>query len=157
MCYAVYENLKNEVPKHPFTVGIDDDKTHLSLEYSQPFSPAISAYCCKFYGLGSDGTVGANKNSIKILGNHTDKYVQGYFYYDSKKSGGITVSHLRISNEPIRSAYLIEEADFIACHNPSYLDRYDILAGVKEKGVFLPSKIGSSKRERPDLSCGLRP
>ena len=154
MCYAVYENLKNEVPKHPFTVGIDDDKTHLSLDYSQPFSPAISAYCCKFYGLGSDGTVGANKNSIKILGNHTDKYVQGYFYYDSKKSGGITVSHLRISNEPIRSAYLIEEADFIACHNPSYLDRYDILAGVKEKGVFLLncpwSDIPALEKHLPD-------
>ncbi|MBQ8291909.1 MAG: pyruvate:ferredoxin (flavodoxin) oxidoreductase [Clostridia bacterium] len=138
MCYAVFKNLFSDNPKNHFTVGINDDVTHTSLDYSERFTiPTQNALCCKFYGLGSDGTVGANKNSIKILGDYTDKYVQGYFCYDSKKSGGVTISHLRIANDPIRSAYLIDNADFIACHNPSYLTRYDMLSDLKENGTFL--------------------
>ena len=93
--------------------------------------------CCKFYGLGSDGTVGANKNSIKIIGDHTDMYAQGYFAYDSKKSGGITVSHLRFGKTPIQSTYLIDAADFVACHNPSYVTKYDMVSALKDGGTFL--------------------
>ncbi len=137
MVYAVLQNLKNN-PQNHFTVGIEDDVTHTSLDSSTPYHASpTDCISCKFYGLGSDGTVGANKNSIKILGNRTDLYVQGYFCYDSKKSGGVTISHLRFGHTPIRSAYLIEQADFIACHNPSYLTRYDILADLKKDGVVL--------------------
>ncbi len=138
MVYAVFENLKRESPKNHFTVGIEDDITHTSLDCSAPcHSAPEDCVSCTFYGLGSDGTVGANKNSIKILGNHTDLFVQGYFCYDSKKSGGATVSHLRFGKSPIRSAYLIEQADFVACHNPSYLTRYDMLGNLKEGGRVL--------------------
>lgn len=138
MCYAVFKNAQAQAPKNHFTVGIHDDITHSSLDISQPFSVSTDVcVSCKFYGLGSDGTVGANKNSIKIIGNYTDAYVQGYFFYDSKKSGGVTVSHLRFGKSPIRSAYLIDRADFIACHNPSYLTRYDMLSDCKEGGTFL--------------------
>ena len=135
---AVYKNLDAEKPINGFTVGIEDDVTGLSL----PLEPAPSmtpagTVSCKFWGLGSDGTVGANKNSIKIIGDHTDKYIQAYFAYDSKKSGGITVSHLRFGDKPIRSTYYVSHADFVACHNPSYIYRYDITEDIVEGGTFL--------------------
>ena len=138
MCRAVFKNLENAQPKNHFTVGICDDLTHTSLEITEKYVTAPKdCVSCKFYGLGSDGTVGANKNSIKIIGDHSELYVQGYFCYDSKKSGGITMSHLRFGRSPIRSAYLIDHADFVACHNPSYLTRYDMLSEIKKGGVFL--------------------
>lgn len=124
--------------KKKFTLGITDDVTHLSLK-KQEIGDTIGEkiYSCKFWGLGSDGTVGANKNSIKIIGDYTDLYVQAYFDYDSKKSGGLTVSHLRFGKKPIRSAYLVEKADFVACHKPSYINQYPVLEDLKEGGVFL--------------------
>ncbi|HHV93719.1 MAG TPA: pyruvate:ferredoxin (flavodoxin) oxidoreductase [Firmicutes bacterium] len=138
MVKAVYDNLALDNPKNHFTVGITDDVTHTSLEVKDTVDAAPEGLIrCKFYGFGSDGTVGANKNSIKIIGDNTDLYVQGYFEYDSKKSGGVTISHLRFGKTPIKSTYLIDSADFIACHNPSYVGRYDLLAGIKEGGVFL--------------------
>ncbi len=138
MCFAVFENLRQPSPKKHFTVGIHDDVSHTSLDFSKSFYPINNHYVsCKFYGLGSDGTVGANKNSIKIIGNHTDRFVQAYFCYDSRKSGGVTISHLRFGKSPIRASYLIDNADFVACHNPSYVSRYDMLSGCKNEGVFL--------------------
>ena len=138
MCYAVYKNLMQDEPKNHFTVGIHDDLTGTSLDFSEKYDAAPEgSISCKFYGLGSDGTVGANKDSIKIIGDHTDMYAQAYFFYDSKKSGGITVSHLRFGKTPIQSSYLIDSADFIACHNPSYITRYDMLTDAKEGGKFL--------------------
>ena len=138
MCLAIFQNLKNPIPKNHFTVGICDDVTHTSLELPSPLQTTPNdCRSCKFYGLGSDGTVGANKNSVQIIGQHTPYFVQAYFCYDSKKSGGLTVSHLRFGKTPIRSAYLIDHADFIACHNPSYLQRYDILSDLKENGTVL--------------------
>ncbi|MBQ8283800.1 MAG: pyruvate:ferredoxin (flavodoxin) oxidoreductase [Clostridia bacterium] len=138
MCYAVFQNLENPNPKHPFTVGIEDDITHLSLDCSTHYPiPKKDRIDCIFYGLGSDGTVGANKNSIRIIGDKTDKYVQAYFCYDSRKSGGATISHLRFGNAPILSPYLIDTADFVACHNPSYVSRYDMLSKIKQNGIFL--------------------
>ena len=135
---AIFDNLANEAPKNHFTVGINDDVTGTSLPIGEKIDAApAGTISCKFYGLGSDGTVGANKNSIKIIGDHTDKYAQGYFEYDSKKSGGLTISHLRFGDTPIRSTYLIDSADFIACHNPSYVTRYDMLSDLKEGGTFL--------------------
>ena len=137
-CLAVFENLWSKTPKNHFTVGIVDDVTRLSLPTPPPFhSTPDDCVSCVFYGLGSDGTVGANKNSIKIIGEHTNLHVQAYFQYDSKKSGGATISHLRFGKSPIRSAYLIENADFTACHNPSYVNKYDMLKTAKENGVFL--------------------
>ncbi len=147
MAKAVYVNLAGEMKNH-FTVGINDDVTHLSLDYSDRIDAAPEGtYRCKFYGLGSDGTVGANKNSIKIIGDHTDMYAQGYFHYDSKKSGGLTVSHLRFGKSPIQSTYLIDVADLIACHNPSYVTRYDMLADAKEGGIFLLSSPWTTLEE----------
>ncbi len=138
MIYAVYKNLEQANPKNHFTVGIYDDLTHTSLDFSTQYNAApAGTVSCKFYGLGSDGTVGANKNSIKIIGDHTDMYAQGYFFYDSKKSGGITVSHLRFGKTPIQSSYLIDAADFIACSQPSYVTRYDMVTDLKEGGKFL--------------------
>ncbi|MDD3411671.1 MAG: pyruvate:ferredoxin (flavodoxin) oxidoreductase, partial [Eubacteriales bacterium] len=135
MVKAVYDNLDGEKKNH-FTVGIDDDVTHTSLKLGeQVIAAPEGTICCKFYGLGSDGTVGANKNSIKIIGDHTDMYAQGYFAYDSKKSGGITISHLRFGKTPIQSPYLIDAADFVACHNPSYVTKYDMVSSLKEGGV----------------------
>ena len=135
---AVYENLKLETPKNSFTIGIVDDVSHSSLPVLPPVSTEPKGTVrCKFWGLGSDGTVGANKNSIKIIGDHTDMYAQGYFSYDSKKSGGVTISHLRFGKSPIRSTYLISEADFIACHNQAYVNQYDLLKGLKKGGTFL--------------------
>ena len=139
---SVFNNLAMAEPKNQFTVGIVDDVTFTSL----PLLPEISlapkgTFEGKFYGLGSDGTVGANKNSIKIIGDNTDKYAQAYFAYDSKKSGGITVSHLRFGDSPIRSPYLVNTPDFVACHVPAYLGRYDMLKGLKKGGVFLLNSI----------------
>ena len=136
--YAIFKNLSLPMPKDNFTVGIHDDVNHTSLTEVHDFMldiPSITA--CKFWGLGSDGTVGANKNAIKIIGNHTNMYAQAYFSYDSKKSGGVTISHLRFGDKPIKSPYLIHQPDFVACHNQSYVDKYDILSGLKEKGKFL--------------------
>ena len=138
MVKAVYDNLEAECPKNHFTVGINDDVTNTSLKLGELFNAApAGTVSCKFYGLGSDGTVGANKNSIKIIGDHTDKYAQAYFAYDSKKSGGLTVSHLRFGDVPIRSTYLIDAADFIACHNPAYVTMYDMVSSLKDGGTFL--------------------
>ena len=135
---AVFDNLAEYTPKNHFTVGINDDVTETSLKLGELVNAAPEGtIACKFYGLGSDGTVGANKNSIKIIGDHTDLYAQGYFSYDSKKSGGITVSHLRFGKSPIQSTYLIDAADFIACHQPSYVTRYDMVTALKDGGTFL--------------------
>ena len=135
---AVYDNMGAADAKDRFTIGIEDDVTGLSLEVkSEPATAPEGTTACKFWGLGSDGTVGANKNSIKIIGDNTDMYAQGYFAYDSKKSGGVTVSHLRFGKTPIKSTYLINQADFVACHNPSYMDKYDIVEDIKEGGTFL--------------------
>ena len=137
--FAVYEELTKAEPKKMFTLGITDDVTFLSLEEKPaPNTAAEGTTECKFWGLGGDGTVGANKNSIKIIGDHTDKYVQAYFQYDSKKTGGVTVSHLRFGDKPIRSPYYINKADFVACHNPSYITKhFPIVRDVKPGGVFL--------------------
>ncbi len=137
--FAVYEELKKDEPKHQFTIGIVDDVTELSLEEKEaPNTAAPGTIECKFWGLGGDGTVGANKDSIKIIGDHTDKYVQAYFQYDSKKTGGITISHLRFGDKPIKSPYYINKADFVACHNPSYVEKgYKMVQDVKPGGVFL--------------------
>ena len=136
--FAVYENLKAEAPKNNFTIGIVDDVTNLSLEEKvAPDTAPKGTVACKFWGLGGDGTVGANKNSIKIIGDHTDKYIQAYFQYDSKKTGGITISHLRFGDQPIKSSYYINKADFVACHNSAYLKKYDMISDVKPGGTFL--------------------
>ncbi len=136
----IYAAFCNRAPagKPVFTLGITDDVTHLSLDIKKSIDAGSSStVCCKFWGLGGDGTVSANKNSVKIIGNHTDKYVQAYFDYDSKKSRGLTVSHLRFSDSPVRSAYLIRQADFVACHNPAYLHKYHMVQEVKDGGIFL--------------------
>ena len=137
--FAVYKELTKDAPKHQFTLGINDDVTNLSLpEEVSPNTAAEGTIECKFWGLGGDGTVGANKDSIKIIGDHTDKYVQAYFQYDSKKTGGITISHLRFGDKPIKSPYYINKADFVACHNPSYVTKgYKMVNDVKPGGVFL--------------------
>ena len=138
MVLAVYKNLEQAQPKNHFTIGIYEDVTNTSLDFSEKFDAApAGSTSCKFYGLGSDGTVGANKNSIKIIGDHTDKHAQAYFFYDSKKSGGITVSHLRFGDSPIQSEYLIDSADFVQCSNPSYVTRYDMTGDIKDGGTFL--------------------
>ena len=135
---AVYRNVETDEPKRRFTIGIVDDVTHLSLDVKEnPDTTPAGTSSCKFWGLGADGTVGANKNSIKIIGDHTDMYAQGYFAYDSKKSGGLTVSHLRFGHQPIKSTYYISKADFVACHNPSYVDKYEMVEDLKEGGSFL--------------------
>ena len=138
--FAVFEELKKDEPKREFTIGINDDVTHLSLPEDEdaPNTADPSTIECKFWGLGGDGTVGANKNSIKIIGDHTDKYVQAYFQYDSKKTGGVTVSHLRFGDSPIRSPYYVTKADFVACHNPSYIVKgFKMVRDVKPGGTFL--------------------
>ena len=138
--FAVFEELKKDEPKREFTIGINDDVTHLSLPEDEdaPNTADPSTIECKFWGLGGDGTVGANKNSIKIIGDHTDKYVQAYFQYDSKKTGGVTTSHLRFGDSPIRSPYYVTKADFVACHNPSYIVKgFKMVRDVKPGGTFL--------------------
>ncbi len=151
---AVFENSKLNEPKNQFTVGINDDVTFKSLALSEDVDVSPEGnYAAKFFGLGSDGTVGANKNSIKIIGDSTDKFAQGYFSYDSKKSGGITVSHLRFGDSPIRSPYLVNAADFVACHVPAYLEKYDMLKGIKKGGIFLLNSIWDveeTKKRLPD-------
>ena len=135
---AVYENLWSDEPKKEFTISIIDDVTGLSLTPSEyPDVAPEGTKACKFWGLGADGTVGANKNSVKIIGDHTDKKVQAYFQYDSKKSGGLTISHLRFGDEPIRSTYYVKQADFVACHNSAYIYKYDMVQDVKPGGFFL--------------------
>ena len=137
--FAVYEELKRDTPKRQFTIGIVDDVTNLSLpEHDAPDTSPEGTIACKFWGLGGDGTVGANKNSIKIIGDHTDKYVQAYFQYDSKKTGGVTISHLRFGDHEIKSPYYINKADFVACHNPSYITKgFKMVQDVKPGGVFM--------------------
>jgi pyruvate-ferredoxin/flavodoxin oxidoreductase len=136
--HGVFANLKADTPKDNFTVGIIDDVNHTSLPFGDDIdTTAAGTKACKFWGIGSDGTVGANKNTIKIIGDHTDMYAQAYFAYDAKKSGGVTISHLRFGKQPIKSPYLINKADFIACHNQSYVYNYNVLEGLKQGGSFL--------------------
>ena len=136
--FAIYDELAKDAPKNGFTIGIVDDVTGTSLdEKPAPDTAAAGTIACKFWGLGGDGTVGANKNSIKIIGDHTDKYIQAYFQYDSKKTSGITISHLRFGDNPIKSPYYINKADFVACHNSAYLKKYDMISDVKPGGTFL--------------------
>ncbi|MBK5210099.1 MAG: pyruvate:ferredoxin (flavodoxin) oxidoreductase, partial [Flavobacteriaceae bacterium] len=137
MVKGIYDELDENSPKNHFTIGINDDVTNTSLSYDPSFKTKKDTFDCMFYGLGSDGTVGANKNSIKIIGETTDNYVQGYFVYDSKKAGAQTVSHLRFGPEPIYSTYLINKANFIACHQTNFIYKYDILADIKKGGTFL--------------------
>ena len=136
--FAVFENLASDCPKNNFSLGIVDDVTNASLpEKAAPDTAPEGTIACKFWGLGGDGTVGANKNSIKIIGDHTDKYIQAYFQYDSKKTGGITISHLRFGDKPIKAPYYITKANFVACHNCSYLTKYDMVEDIKPNGTFL--------------------
>jgi len=138
MAKAVFDNLLLDEPKNNFTVGIIDDVTFTSLPIKEEIDATPEGLVqCKFWGLGGDGTVGANKDAIKIIGDNTDMYAQGYFAYDSKKSGGVTISHLRFGKVPIKSTYLIKDADYIACHNPSYVNKYDLLEGIKQGGAFV--------------------
>src|SRR5262249_15896737 len=147
MVKAVYDNGAPGKQKDHFTVGIEDDVSHSSLAFDPQFSTqSADSVRAMFYGLGADGTVGANKNSIKIIGENTDNYAQGYFVYDSKKSGAMTVSHLRFGPQPIRSSYLISKANFVACHQWIFLERYDMLKSLVEGGVFLlNSPIGAGE------------
>ena len=143
---AAYENLWSDAPKHEFTLSINDDVTGLSLPMTvNPDVAPKGTSACKFWGLGSDGTVGANKNSVKIIGDHTDKYVQAYFQYDSKKSGGVTISHLRFGDSPIKATYYVKQADFVACHNSAYLTRYKMVEDVKPGGYFLLNCVWSDE------------
>ena len=157
---AVYENLNNETPKDGFTISIIDDVTNTSLEEPKGAhdidTTPEGTKACKFWGLGSDGTVGANKSAIKIIGDHTDMYAQGYFSYDSKKSGGITISHLRFGKDQIKSPYLINKADFIACHNQSYVKTYSVLDGLKKGGVFLLNTIWTPEQIEEKLPASYK-
>ncbi|MHC5083483.1 MAG: pyruvate:ferredoxin (flavodoxin) oxidoreductase, partial [Planctomycetota bacterium] len=141
MCKAVFDNLDADYPKNHFTIGINDDVCGTSLDVDQSFDVPTTTYSAMFYGLGSDGTVGANKNSIKIIGTETDNFAQGYFVYDSKKAGAMTVSHLRFGPDKIRSPYLVSKSDFLACHNPSFLEKYDMLSHLKPGGTFLLTSL----------------
>ena len=156
--FAVYEELTKDAPKRQFTVGIVDDVTNTSLpEVPAPNTAAEGTIECKFWGLGGDGTVGANKNSIKIIGDHTDKYVQAYFQYDSKKTGGVTISHLRFGDSPIRSPYYINKADFVACHNPSYVTKdFPMVRDVKPGGIFLINCQWSAEELEHHLSANAK-
>lgn len=150
--FAVYNNLKEEKPKTGFTIGIVDDVTFTSLETPALINTsAAGTIRCKFWGLGSDGTVGANKDAIKIIGDHTNMYAQGYFSYDSKKSGGVTVSHLRFGKSPIRSTYLIDEGDFVSLSQQSYVAKYDVLTGLKKGGTFLLNTLWSKEELEANL------
>lgn len=154
---AVFDNLKAEQPKNGFTIGIVDDVTGLSLADGQDIDiTPKGTKSCKFWGLGSDGTVGANKSAIKIIGDHTDMYAQAYFSYDSKKSGGITVSHLRFGKQPIKAPYLINKADFVACHNQSYVDKYNVLDGLKTGGTFLLNCVWGSAELEEKLPAAMK-
>ncbi|AUM88730.1 pyruvate:ferredoxin (flavodoxin) oxidoreductase [Clostridium botulinum] len=154
---SVYENLKKDEPKDGFTIGIVDDVTNTSLEEAEAINTTpAGTTACKFWGLGSDGTVGANKSAIKIIGDHTDMYAQGYFAYDSKKSGGITISHLRFGKSPIQSPYLINQADFVACHNQSYVYKYNVLEGLKKGGRFLLNTIWTPEEVEEHLPASMK-
>ncbi len=154
---AVFENLKQDEPKNNFTLGINDDVTHTSLETVEGIDVvAEGTTACKFWGLGSDGTVGANKSAIKIIGDHTDMYAQGYFAYDSKKSGGITISHLRFGKSPIKSPYLIQTPHFVACHNQSYVNKYDVLEGLRDNGNFLLNCIWNKEEVEEHLPAHMK-
>ena len=154
---AVYANLASENPKDGFTIGIVDDVTNTSLEAVGDIDATPEGTkACKFWGLGSDGTVGANKSAIKIIGDHTDMYAQGYFSYDSKKSGGITVSHLRFGKKQIKSPYLVDKADFVACHNQAYVYKYDVLEGLKKNGKFLLNTIWSPEEVNEKLPASMK-
>ena len=143
---STFDNLRSRAPKNHFTVGIVDDVSHTSLEMGEDIDPSLEGTVrCKFWGLGADGTVGANKNAIKIIGENTDMFAQAYFAYDAKKSGGITMSHLRFSPHRIQSPYLLTNSDFIACHNPAFVDQYDILEGIRQEGSFLLNSSWSLK------------
>ena len=138
MVKSVYDNIKHAIPKNNFTIGITDDLTNTSLEVNDIiYTVPKGTIECKFYGIGSDGTVSANKQAAKIIGENSNKYVQAYFSFDSKKSGGYTVSHLRFGDSPIKSSYLINDADYIACHKNTYVNRFDILEDIKEGGTFV--------------------
>ena len=157
MAKAVFDNLKRDQPKKHFTVGITDDVTHTSLPMNEPIDASPEGLVrCKFWGIGGDGTVGANKDAIKIIGDNTNQYVQGYFAYDSKKSGGVTVSHLRFGKVPIQSTYLIDKADYIACHQPSYVDKYNLLEGIKDGGTFVLNSPWSSDEMEQRLPNSLK-
>jgi pyruvate-ferredoxin/flavodoxin oxidoreductase len=157
MIKAVFDNMAAKEPKNHFTVGIIDDVTHTSLDVKEIIDSSPEGLkSCKFYGLGSDGTVGANKNSIKIIGDHTDMYAQGFFFYDSKKSGGVTMSLLRFGKTPIQSTYMAGALNFIACHNPSYVTRYDMLDGIVEGGTFLLNSAWSAKEMETMLPASLK-
>ncbi len=153
---AVYNNLKQDTPKDKFTIGIVDDVYNSSLETVNISTEPASTIRCKFWGLGSDGTVGANKQAIKIIGDNTDMYAQGYFSYDSKKSGGITVSHLRFGKEKIQSTYLISEADLVACHNQAYVNQYDLLKGLKKGGTFVLNCIWNDEEMNDNLPASIK-
>ena len=154
---AIYDNLKEVEPRNHFTLGIVDDVTHTSLELPEKITTAApDTIRCKFWGLGSDGTVGANKQAIKIIGEHTDLYAQAYFDYDSKKSGGITMSHLRFGKSPIRATYLIDEADYIACHNSSYIHKYDVTKGLKKGGIFVLNWSGTEEALDKELPSKMK-
>ena len=157
MVKAIYDNADAAEPVNHFTVGIDDDVTGKSIKVTDFVDPAPEGVVqCKFYGLGADGTVGANKNTIKIIGDHTDMYAQGYFEYDSKKSGGFTISHLRFGKTPIQSPYLIDSADFLACHNQSYVTRYNVLDSIKEGGVFLLNSAWTAEEMDKQLPAHMK-
>ncbi|MDR0424664.1 MAG: pyruvate:ferredoxin (flavodoxin) oxidoreductase [Clostridiales Family XIII bacterium] len=157
MIVAVYDNLASSSPKDGFTIGIEDDVSGSSLAYDARLScEPEGTISCKFWGLGSDGTVGANKTAIKIIGDGTDMYAQGYFAYDSKKSGGVTISHLRFGKHPIKSTYLINSADYVACHNQAYLTQYDMLKDLNEGGVFLLNCIWGEDEIEAKLPAGIK-
>ncbi|MDY6968633.1 MAG: pyruvate:ferredoxin (flavodoxin) oxidoreductase [Spirochaetota bacterium] len=157
MVKAVYDNLKSHVPKNHFTVGIIDDVSYRSLELGPDIDPSPEGTVrCKFWGLGADGTVGANKNAIKIIGENTDMFAQAYFAYDAKKSGGVTMSHLRFSPHRIKSPYLLTKADFIACHNPAYVNQYDLLDGIRDGGSFLLNSSWDEKEMETMLPDNLK-
>ena len=158
MVLSIFENMKLKEPKDFFTVGITDDVTFKSLPELPEINVALpGTHSAKFYGLGSDGTVGANKNSIKIIGDTTDKYCQAYFAYDSKKSGGITISHLRFGDNPIRSPYYVNTPDFVACHVPSYIDKYDnMLKGLKKNGIFLFNSLWDAEETKKRLPDSMK-
>jgi pyruvate-ferredoxin/flavodoxin oxidoreductase len=157
MVRAVFDNMNGMAPKNHFTVGITDDVTHTSLDVEPGFDVAPEGTVqCKFWGLGADGTVGANKSAIKIIGDNTDMYAQAYFAYDSKKSGGVTISHLRFGKTPIKSTYLIDSADYIACHNPAYVNIYDVLEGIKTGGTFMLNSPWSLEEMEEKLPVAMR-
>ncbi len=157
MVRAVFDNLAQDEPKNHFTVGIEDDVTHTSLPVGEEIDVTPEGTIqCKFWGLGSDGTVGANKSAIKIVGDNTDLYAQGYFAYDAKKSGGITMSHLRFGKSRIQSSYLVKNADYIACHNPAFVHRYDLLAGIKDGGIFVLNCPWTGEELEKNLPASLK-